>query len=174
MNTDNNNNNSTVVNKRSSLPPKRLRTSQIRPQKEKTHSRPNYPKGKDHRYFGKKQDPLWSRRVALGNMKNCLETGARGFVMTGSGKFRVRLSVGRKRFTLGTFTSAHTAHRVYVFAVRERIEQLAKEVAFLEKYPLDQLRKLGKLPMKRPKDGIELLDQVDLMFTSGIAMRDYR
>lgn len=164
------------VTQKSILPPRRQKTSAIR-QKKKYQRRSTdlkFKSGEEHHMFGKRLDPLWSRKVAIGNFRNCLETNARGFVHTSANKYLVRMQVGGKRYSLGSYTSPHTAHRVYVFAVQERIAELAKEIAYLEKYPIEQLRKLGKLPMKRPKDGVELLDQVDLMFTQGIAMSDYR
>jgi hypothetical protein len=159
---------------RMNYPPKRKRVSEIRdipPPKYKKRNATN--KGKNHYMYGQTHDVLTSRRIAIGNLRTALATNARGFVYTPNDNFLVRLTVGKKRYSLGVYDDANTAHRVYVMAVQKRIAELEKEIKFLEQYSLEDLRRVGKLPLRPPKDAQELQDDIQHMFTSGVAFHDF-
>jgi hypothetical protein len=159
---------------RQSYPPKRKRVSEIRdipPRKYKKRNASN--KKENHYMYGKTHDVLTSRKIAIGNLRAALETNARGFVYTPNDNFLVRLTVGKKRYSLGVYDDPNTAHRVYVMAVQKRIAELEKEIKFLEQYSLEDLRRVGKLPLRPPKDAQELQDDIQHMFTSGVAFHDF-
>jgi hypothetical protein len=159
---------------RQSYPPKRKRVSEIRDiQPPKYRRRKAGNKKENHYNWGKTRDVLTSRKIAISNLRTALETNARGFVLTANDNFLVRMTVGQKRYSLGVYDDPNTAHRVYVMAVQKRIAELEKEIKFLEQHSLEDLRKLGKLPLRPPKDAQELQDDIQHMFTSGVAFHDF-
>ena len=145
------------------LPPKRKRVQDIKyPNGYKPKKRVGYKRG-DSSKTKEPRTPLRTRRNALSNLLTALECGARGFVLK-YGYYYARLNIQGKKIVLGKFECPFTAKRVYQIATQKRIYQLRKEIAYLEKFSVEELMSIGKIPLVNPEDSEELLVQMDRFF----------